>query len=90
MANVTFIEYNYCSIDYYNEGGKCTVKLFDGSTVGLPKRCQKYVKYDNCTDSAKLNLTTQDYSYLMALSGLTVSFIFAFLVSLIITFVSRK
>jgi hypothetical protein len=86
----TFIEYNYCVDLWRNQNGKCTVTLSSGEKIGLTKRCGKYTKVDGCSDSAKLNLTVQDYNYLMGLTGLTIALIFAFIVNLTITFVSRK
>jgi hypothetical protein len=86
----TFIEYNYCAESWENHHNKCTLTLTNGEKVGLSNRCKTYSKEKGCTDSAKLNLTVSDYSYLMGLTGLTISLIFAFVVNLIITFVSRK
>lgn len=90
MANKTFIEYNYCATDWLNENGKCTLTLYNGSTVGLSEKCNTYTKKLWCSDSAKMNLTTHNYSYLMGLSGLSISIVFAFIINLIITFTSRK
>jgi hypothetical protein len=86
----TFIEYNYCAESWENKNRKCALTLFNGEKIGLHEKCNKYTKVKNCTDSAKLNLTIQDYNYLMGFTGLTIALIFAFIVNLIITFVSSK
>ena len=88
--NVTFIEYNYCASDYYNEHGKCTLELFDGEKVGLSKRCSKYTKVDDCNDSSKLSMTIHDYNLSMAVTANFIGFTLIFLMCFLAVLVMRK
>ncbi len=83
----TFTRYNYCAKDYYNENGKCFLELYNDENVSLTERCSKYIKIDECSDSAKLNMTTQDYSLAM---GTTANFLgFTLIVGIILIFSRR-
>lgn len=86
----TFIQYNYCTDDYYNENGKCTVELLSGEKVGLLKRCSKYTKIDECTDSAKLNMTINDYNLMMGMTSNMIGFTLVFLVGFLFVLQGRR
>ena len=90
MANVTFIEYNYCTIDYYNENGKCHLVLFNNEEVGLSRKCSKYTKLDGCTDSSKLGLTVNDYNMLMGVTSNFIGFTMVFLVGFLFVLQGRR
>ena len=86
----TFIEGNYCATDYYNEGGKCHLVLFNGEEMGLLQRCSRYVKNSGCADSAKLGMSIQDYHSQMALSANFVGFTLVFLLGFLYVLQGRR
>ena len=90
----TFIEYNYCVESYEDEGSyrnkKCTLTLIDGSKVGLSEECSEYTKIDNCTDSAQLQMTVQNYNFLMGVTSNMIGFTLVFLVGFLFTLQGRR
>lgn len=94
MALTTFTENNYCVTDYWNESGKCKLALyhFDDSTtyIILSKRCSRYAKLDECTDSAKLQIPISDYNVQMAISANFVGFTLVFILSILFILQGKK
>ena len=90
MVNTTFLQYNYCTTDYYNDSGKCHLVLYDGEETALNKRCNKYLKQDDCQDSAKINMTTQDYNLAMGFTSILIFFVFSFTLLYSATHITRK
>jgi len=90
----TFIEYNYCVESYEDEGSysskKCTLTLTNGLKVGLSERCSKYTKVDDCTDSAQLQMTVQDYNFLMGVTSNMIGFTLVFLVGFLFVLQGRR
>ena len=87
----TLIDFNYCVENHQNENGKCVISLYETNTsLRLDKKCSKYVFIDDCTDSAKLQLSVNDYQMLMGISSSFVGFTFMFFTIMLITFIARK
>ena len=86
----TFIQFNYCADSYKNENGKCTLTLLNGKKVGLLKRCSKYTKIDDCTDSSKLNMSVNDYNMMMGTTANLIGFTMVFLVGFLFVLQGRR
>ena len=90
MANKTFIEFNYCVESFNNENNKCTLTLLGGEKVGLPKKCSRYTKVDDCTDSAQLQMTVNDYNLMMGITSNMLGFTLVFLVGFLFILQGRR
>lgn len=86
----TFIEYNYCAKDYFDENGKCHLILVDDAEVGLIGECIEYTKIEDCSDSAYLGMTYNDYQFMQGITGNLIGFTIVFLVGLMFAFQGRK
>ena len=86
----TFIEFNYCVDTFVNENNKCKLTLEGGDIIGLSRKCNKYTKIADCTDSAKLNMTVHDYNFLMGVTSNMLGFTLVFLVGFLFILQGRR
>ena len=86
----TFIQFNICAKDYYNQQGKCFIVTNLDENISLPKKCLKYIKVDDCLTSAKLGLTINQFHYLEGLIGAMFGAFFFFLITLTFIYSGRK